>query len=55
MEFGTKTFPRCTVAICNKSRIIKVITVAFCNKTVAFCNKKPDAFRNKLLSHFVIK
>ena len=22
---------------------------------VAFCNKKPDAFCNKLLSHFVIK
>ena len=23
--------------------------------TVAFCNKKPDAFCNKLLSHFVMK
>ena len=32
-----------------------VITVAFYNKTIAFCNKKPDAFRNKLLSLIVIK
>ena len=31
------------------------ITVAFCNKTVIYCNKKPDTFCNKLLSHFVIK
>ena len=31
-----------------------VINVAFCNKTVAFCNKKSDAFCNKILSHFVI-
>ena len=34
--------------------------IAFCTKTVAFCNKKPDAFCNKflfcnkLLSHFAI-
>ena len=42
----------CTVAIWNKSRILQklshsvshfVITVAFYNKTVAFCNKKADA------------
>ena len=30
------------------------ITPAICNKTVRFCNKKPDAFCNKLLSYFVI-
>ena len=32
-----------------------LIKVAFCNKTVAFRNKIPDAFFNKLLPHFVIK
>ena len=32
-----------------------VITVTFCNKIVAFCNKKPDTFSNKLVSHFIIK
>ena len=32
-----------------------VATGAFYNKTVAFCNKKPDIFCNKLLTHFVIK
>ena len=31
-----------------------VIKVTFCNKTVAFCNKKLDAFCKKLLSHFEI-
>ena len=53
----------CTVAICNKRCILLyllhfiikssqfVITVAFCNKTVAFCNIKPDPFCNKFLSH----
>ena len=37
----------------NPSQVVK--TVAFCNKTVAVLNKKPDAFFNKLLSHFAIK
>ena len=36
------------VAFCKK-------TIAFCNKAVAFCDKKPEAFCNKLLSHFVKK
>ena len=31
-----------------------VISVIFCDKTVGFCNKNPDAFCNRLLSHFVI-
>ena len=31
-----------------------VITVASCNKTVAFCDAQPDVFCNKLFSHFVI-
>ena len=31
------------------------VNVAFCNKTVAFRNKKPDVFCNKLLSHFCNK
>ena len=37
----------------NPSQVVK--TVAFCNKTVAVLNKKPNAFFNKLLSHFVMK
>ena len=32
-----------------------VITVMFCNKIVAFCNKKSNGFCNKLLQHFEIK
>ena len=32
-----------------------VINVAFCNKTVAFSNKKPDAFCSNFPWHFVIK
>ena len=48
------------VAICNNMHFVTksthfVITVASCNKTVAFYNKKPDTFCNKLLSQFVIK
>ena len=39
----------------NTNKFHFVITVEFCNKTVAFCNKKPDVFCNKPLSHFVIK
>ena len=62
LDWDSGFLTRCTVAICNKRRmllylwhfIIKssqfVITVAFCNKTVAFCNIKPDQFCNKLLS-----
>ena len=34
------------VAFCNNCHI--------CNKVVAFCDKKPDAFCHKLLSHFVV-
>ena len=37
-----------TGALCNK-------IVAFFDKNVAFYNKGPDAFCNKLLLHFVIK
>ena len=32
-----------------------IITVAFCNKTIGFCNKKRNIFCNKLLSHYVVK
>ena len=32
-----------------------VITVANVNKTVVFCNNKPDPFCNEPLSRFVIK
>ena len=31
-----------------------IISGAFYDKTVAYCNKEADVFCNKLLSHFVI-
>ena len=31
-----------------------VITVAVCNNTIAFCNRHPYAFCNRLFSHFAI-
>ena len=31
------------------------MTVAFCNKIVAICNKKLDEFCNKLPPHFLMK
>ena len=33
---------------------VSVCADAFCNKTVAICNRMPDAFCNKLLSQFAI-
>ena len=32
-----------------------VISVAFCNKALEFCNKKPDVFCNNVLPQFVVK
>ena len=52
-------FLNCKLGVTSFELVIKssqfVIIVAFCNKTVPFCNKKPGAFCNELLSHFVIK